>query len=51
MADSFLVNADLKIYIWFVYTLSFLVTMVLMRNCSPERKETLSNFYLYSGTV
>jgi len=38
IADSFLVNAHMKIYIWFFYTLAFLITMILMRRCSPERK-------------
>ena len=35
-ADSFLVNEHMKIYIWFLYSLSFFVTMILMRKCSPD---------------
>jgi hypothetical protein len=38
VADSFLVNAHMKIYIWFFYTLAFLISIILMRNCAPERK-------------
>jgi hypothetical protein len=51
VADSFLVNAHMKIYIWFFYMLAFIISMVLMRNCSPERKQGISDFFLYSGTV
>lgn len=51
VADSFLVNAHMKIYIWFFYMLAFLISMVLMRNCTPERKQGISDFFLYSGTV
>jgi hypothetical protein len=51
VADSFLVNAHLKIYIWFFYTLAFLLTMILMRKCSEEKKRGFSDFFLYSGTI
>lgn len=51
VADSFLVNAHMKIYIWFFYMLAFIISMILMRNCSPERKQGISDFFLYSGTV
>ncbi len=51
VADSFLVNAHMKIYIWFFYMLAFIISMVLMRNCTPERKQGISDFFLYSGTV
>ena len=51
MADSFLVNAHMKIYIWFFYTLAFLLIMIFMRRCSEEKKRGWSDFFLYSGTV
>jgi hypothetical protein len=52
VADSFLVNAHLKIYIWFLYTLAFFVSLVLLRRCpSGERKQAVQDTFLYSGTV
>jgi len=31
--------------------LAFLLSMILMRNCTEEKKRGISDFFLYSGTV
>jgi hypothetical protein len=41
----------MKIYIWFFYTLAFVISMIFMRRCSLERKQGISDFFMYSGTV
>lgn len=50
-ADSFLVNSNLKIYIWFLYILAYFLSLIFTRNCAPERKEKINDIFLYSGTV
>jgi hypothetical protein len=51
VADSFLVNAHLKIYLWFFYTATFVVALCLGNRCSKERRQSVMDLYLYSGTV
>ena len=51
VVDSFLVNAHLKIYIWFFYSIAFIISLLFMNKCSPERKQSISDNFLYSGTV
>lgn len=50
-ADSFLVNSNLKIYIWFLYIVAYFLSLVFTRNCTLERKEKINDVFLYSGTV
>ena len=50
-ADSFIINCTLKIYIWFFYTLMFVVFFLLRKKVNMLLKERIMNAFLFSSTI
>ncbi|CDW88903.1 UNKNOWN [Stylonychia lemnae] len=50
-ADSFIVNNNLKILIWFTYTLLFLIFSCIKRKISHKKSEQVMNQFLFSSTI
>ena len=50
-ADSFIINCNLKIYIWFIYTLTFLVFFCFRKKINIKIRERIMNAFLFSSTI
>ena len=50
-ADSFIINCNIKIFIWFFYIVTFLIFYCLKKKLAQKSQKKISDFFNFSATL